>query len=159
MSRSSRRKSRSGVPSVVGVRFDDSDGDQLFKRSGEGNNVPSSLLPRAPEGVRRLLRYDSSSSAREQGYGAVRPMQSVVGARWSALRGLVTPVPRRPKPFHAKPAFGPSFNVVRVPFAKRVAFCVRRKQRKEVLFAKRVAGRGARSPGPYKRSFTSRFTC
>lgn len=41
----------------------------------------------------------------------------------------------------------------------RVRFCVQRKSRKEVLFAKGVAGRRGRSPGPYRRKQSSYYSC
>lgn len=46
---------------------------------------------------------------------------------------------------------------LRVP--AKVAFCVRRKQRREVLFSLRVAGRRGSAPGPYRRTPDSYYTC
>lgn len=46
---------------------------------------------------------------------------------------------------------------VRVP--ERVKFCVQRKERREVLFARRVAGRRGTAPGPYRRSPKSQWSC
>lgn len=41
----------------------------------------------------------------------------------------------------------------------RVALCVKRKIRREVLFGKSIAGRRGGSPGPYRRSPESAYSC
>lgn len=54
-----------------------------------------------------------------------------------------------------------AFNALKVPYPGRVEFCLRRKQRREVLFAKQVAG-FRRSPGrggSYVRSPFSSWSC
>lgn len=80
-------------------------------------------------------------------------------------RVVTTAYPRRVVPPPAKPKFGTQAYRVfeanrleaKLPFmseaSREVAearVCLLRGQRKEVLFAKRIAGRSGRSPGPYR---------
>lgn len=49
------------------------------------------------------------------------------------------------------------FNRLAIPFSKRADVCVKRKQRREVIFAKRFNGRnGGRV---YRRSYVSQYSC
>lgn len=46
---------------------------------------------------------------------------------------------------------------IRAPL--KVRFCLRRKERREVLFAKRKVGYRGSSPGPYRRTANSQWRC
>lgn len=49
------------------------------------------------------------------------------------------------------------FNRLAIPFSRRADVCVKRKQRREVIFAKRFNGRnGAKS---YRRTYVSAYSC
>lgn len=54
---------------------------------------------------------------------------------------------------------GRSFNVLQMLTPSRVAFCVRRKMRREVLFSYRRIGFSGSSPGPYRRNQNSQYRC
>lgn len=71
-----------------------------------------------------------------------RPAASVFGDDARVVERASAAPSRSPKVKFSRPAaLGFHFNV-----PERVAVCVRRKSRREVLFAKRRQGRGARSP-------------
>lgn len=125
-----------------------------YRRAGEAYypSSASTALPRTHEGVRRYQPWgiSSASLATPQGFyerfsrrPTVRPIFSLakpaVGrlspGRWSALSELQIRAPARAR------------------------FCVQRKQRKEVLFALRIAGRGAGGHGRYRRTANSAFSC
>lgn len=129
-----------------------------------GATIPS--LPEVPRGgVRRLLDFDepekSLLSQNWPGYGAGEPHVSLrrpAVVRVGRAPGRSTrPIPllqalRRADSWRA-------FRQLRVAQPGRDALCVRRLQRKQVLFAKGVAGRSGSAPGPYRRNQFSSWSC
>lgn len=51
------------------------------------------------------------------------------------------------------------FGRLRIAAPSRVRFCVQRLQRKQVLFARGIAGRRGSAPGPYRRTENSNWRC
>lgn len=85
--------------------------------------------------LRRVLRSPVASAVVRVGRP---PVRSVASQRRSALSWR-------------------AFNALQDNPRSRV--CVRRLQRKQVLFAKKVAGRRGGSPGPYRRNLYSQWGC
>lgn len=169
MSRSSRRRNRSvAVPEDVvrhsGLVFDDAlDSPDLQ----EGISLPTGVpllsdsqfsLPAAPWRLPSI----------ELGYGAephAKPVHRLSVARVRAwerarIRRLV----------HAKRVSADLaefrrarerrrllFNVLSVPFSKRARFCVKRKIRRQVIFAKKFSGRNGGKA--YRRTYESAYKC
>lgn len=48
---------------------------------------------------------------------------------------------------------------LRFAIPEKVKVCVRRQERREVLFARNIAGRGGGRHGPYRRSASSYYSC
>lgn len=141
------RRRRRDVPEVRGRPFDDSvDTPSVVQAGG-----PQFFSPN-----RRLPRREFSDSPDYRGYGgaphaifSIRPLK--VG-RKVALVG---------RTFPPMQAFFPAWSAFRslaVAMPSRARFCVQRKQRREVLFAKQVAGRRGLS-GPYRRTESSNWRC
>lgn len=65
-------------------------------------------------------------------------------------KGVVTPKARDR---------GQALSVLQVHRPEVVSQCVRRKERKSVLFAEGVAGRRGSAPGPYRRNVFSSYRC
>lgn len=141
--------------------------------AGETSYLSNGTLPRGPE-VRRLLDLDTLSrsfSDYSPGYGGrlESPIQVLrrVQARRLLPRGLpsvrVTRPATPPVDLRRIDESWRQFRALSVRVPERVAFCVRRRTRREVLFAKRVAGRNTRrSPGrggTYHRSQESSWSC
>lgn len=49
------------------------------------------------------------------------------------------------------------FNALAIPFSRRDSVCVKRKQRREVIFAKRYSGRNGGKV--YRRTYASQYSC
>lgn len=115
---------------------------------------PNGTLPRAQERVQQALER----LGLDWGYGGETPMSAVVQDAPGARRGL--------RGSFAGERFSKRSGykvLARLQLAvpERVLFCQQRKVRKEVLFAKRVAGR-RRSPGrggTYRRRAESQWRC
>lgn len=133
-----------------------------FSDAGE----PFSALPSVPRvpSVHRLFDLDriASKSSYGTGYGG-RPESPIKSLR-SVFRSPVVNVGVR----IGRPPLTPAsqkriaeswraFNVLQ--FNPRTSVCVRRVQRRQVLFAKGVAGYRGRSPGPYRRTADSSWRC
>lgn len=75
-------------------------------------------------------------------------------------RRVIGPVPM-PEPYRLNPLLKArsyrSLNTLRAD--KSVTFCVRRKQRREVLFARKVAGRKGLGGGGVRRTISSSWSC
>lgn len=125
------------------------------------------LAPAAPRSlVRRLLDIESSGNPDRlfwRGYGAREPHVSVR----DSVRRSVAPsfrrgaVSRSPLQAHSPSDSWAAFRKLKVSAPARVMFCVRRRQRREVLFAFGVPGkRGLRGAGGhYKRNAFSSWSC
>lgn len=132
---------------------------------GRGSVLPANLqLPR--DGVRRLLDLDSFGDPERiffsPGYGAGEPHRASSAVRRSVAPQFVTwSKPRSPLQAHLQRQSWKAFQVLQVQAPRRVVFCVRRKQRKEVLHALGIAGRrGLRGRGgSYHRTENSNWAC
>lgn len=119
-----------------------------------------------PGGVRRLLELDAYGQPERifwAGYGAAQPHVSPQSA---VRRSVVLPVFRSAKPLsplqaQQRNASWRAFNVLQIQAPRRVAFCVRRKQRREVLHAYGIAGRRGLvgRGGGYRRTADSHWRC
>lgn len=141
----------------------DSHADDLFTAGATFPSLPSSV-PRG--GVRRLLDLDSTEDKflPSWGKGATSPFASPQSVRRrSPVVRVVAGVPRGRSPItplQAKRRHALSMlSFQRLQANPRERLCVRRLQRKQVLFAKRVAGRRGGSPGPYRRNYLSSWSC
>lgn len=124
------------------------------ERSGRTVVVGSNgTLPRAE--LRRYSVPEGAQDVFDWGMGQ-SPMSAL-------LRGSVTSAGRVFQPSSAKRfldgRFKPVLTGLSVRYPTQMKFCVQRKERREVLFAKRVAGRRGGSPGPYKRREWSNWRC
>lgn len=156
-----------------GVAFDDSsDFHDDFVRAGA---IPPSLTAVAPPSIyrpsvyRELLDSELGDHSRfVGGMGADQaPIQQAPRRRsltWSRPRRDVVDArrlqPGRVRPFTSQQRIAASwreFNRLRLD--PRTATCVRRHTRREVLFAKRIAGRGGGRHGPYRRTLNSQWSC
>jgi len=122
----------------------------------------SSLPEVPPRGVRRLMELDGETVPRfnPPGYGGwatphARPRSSPVVRVGPAL-ARPRPLPS-PLQAHLNRASWRAFN--RLQARPQDRLCVRRLQRKQVLFARRVAGRRGSAPGPYHRNMWSSWSC
>lgn len=120
-------------------------------------------LPR--RGVRRLLEWDEFGSTRDwpRGMGGgpaphasprARQVVRVVRAGPLVVRAPVTPLQAR-----RRKADWLAFRQLRITAPGSVAFCVRRKVRREVMFAKQIAGRRGLGRGGVRRSESSNWSC
>lgn len=131
---------------------------------------PFTALPEVPpvrSNVHRLFDLDRIGSRSfgdfSPGYGGrlESPMQALRRVVRSPVTSAAVRVGRSP----VRPPVSPqaratwwrAFNALKVD--RRVPFCVRRLQRKQVLFALKVAGRRGGSPGPYRRRADSQWSC
>lgn len=130
-----------------------------FKRPGAplsyGANRARNRLPRAQERVQRTLR--SARLALLFGGGSVNPppplAKPVLQLNLPRKRLVVSPRTRK---------FKDPLRVLKMEHPRRVLFCVRRKARKEVLFAHSKVGYRGSSPGrrrTYRRTGNSAFRC
>lgn len=166
MGRSRRRRDdpssyrRAQPVRTYGYAFNDSAdsiADPVFGRGAEGSPA-NRRLP--PSGVRRLLDIDASPDVRLfRGMGR-SPMQAT---RFPQLVGGVAPVlsVRRPiAPLKVQRALDwQIFQTLQVRAPKKVSFCVRRKARREVLFALKRAGFSGSAPHSYRRTAHSHWSC
>lgn len=112
------------------------------------------------------LHLEDPRSKLAWGVWGLAPMRATVAdtPRWRALPRLkvsppLAPLKARIVARKAVQASWAEFNRLRAD--PRVAFCQRRKERREILFAKRIAGR-KRSPGrggTYHRNVMSQWSC
>lgn len=121
-----------------------------FKRSGEvfftSNGLP---LPRP---------YGEGVAPPRVSPGVFSPARRVEVFASSPRRLSVDPRPAGRRVARSfRPGKVPFQVVMRVP--ARVRFCVERKQRREVLFARGVAGRGGGRHGSYRRTANSYYSC
>ena len=128
------------------------------KRAGETYDFSNPRLPRAHESVRRMLR-DEERSRVERILELARPKATVYPGsplqRVSRYR-FESRTPSHP----AKPnRLSLELRRLRISKPHKVAFCVRRKQRREVLFAMRVAGERGVGRGRAWRRKDSQYTC
>lgn len=165
MSRSRRRRSRQpskhvqrhhyltsrewyNLPSTVGTWSVD-------ERTGGPNDRPKRSLPR-PNVLSRWMGLDTPRDV----YSRLAASKEEFGG-FPSLPRVSQRVFRAP-PRVSRPAKRGSFSplsLLRIFSPKRVVFCVRRKIRKEVLFALGRAGFRGSSPGPYRRTQDSQYKC
>lgn len=162
----SRRFRRAQPVSHRSVAFND-DRDSIGRDLLDAGADPIAATFGAPRPlVHRFTEFDHPSAVRRidallPGYGAGEPHEDLWRIR---RRRLVVPsASGSVRRFHsASPqvrASWQSLNVLRFPFPRSVDVCVKRKTRRNVLFAKGVAGRRGGSPGPYKRTVFSAWSC
>lgn len=152
---------RSQPVATAAVAFNDSTDSHVepYSIAGEASFPSTRSVPR--DGVRRLSWVDlveSIPSVSKPGYGAGQPHDYLVRRR----RRLPVPVrvPPVPHPFaRQRAASWQAFRLLKVRVPSRVRFCVQRHQRKQVLFARGVAGRRGSAPGPYRRTENSQWRC
>lgn len=116
--------------------------------------------------VHRFFEFDNNSAVRRvdallPGYGAGEPhvdLGRIRKRRSVVVRAGLPRVPSAPAS-HRRIASWRAFNVLQFPHPRSVDVCVRRRVRRTVLFAKGVAGRRGGSPGPYKRTAFSSWSC
>lgn len=116
-------------------------------------------LPRAQERVHRDLLHELLPEVHK----SVRGFNAEYLPRRYVPRVFVAPSPfppaRQPKVSKAVQGYG-HLRVLRMRAPARVAFCVRRKQRREVLFAFQRAGFGGSAPKRhYVRGVDSQYRC
>lgn len=134
------------------------------KRPGESVVVDSNRrLPRAHESVRRFLFEELQGSDRSVG-GVLRGLAPLsVAQRDVGLKQWVGVNRRSPtKRAFSKARYYNKLGALAIAAPSRVQFCVRRKVRREVLFAIRKVGRSGSSPGRYRRyrrTGDSRYSC
>lgn len=128
-----------------------------FERAGEATEYASNgTLPRAQERVQKAQERFSLP----WGDGGLAPISARVldapeRARTVTLSRPLAKRLSRPQQFKA-------LRVLQIKAPERVLFCARRQVRKEVLFARQVAGRAGRSPGRrgrYFRNQNSQWRC
>lgn len=129
-------------------------------RTGEHNyrSNKRALLPRPHESVRLessdVYRNPGSVLFSRETHIPTRParqLDKLLRAR------LLSPVNQNLNQALKNP-FAP-LRVVSIQKPAKVKFCVNRSIRKEVLFAKNIAGKKGSSPGPYKRTQNSQYSC
>lgn len=116
-----------------------------FERAGEATEFASNgTLPRAQERVQQAQERFGLS----RGYGGEPPYQqrAEIFLAEPPRAANVPPLTRRSSQFRA-------LRVLQIQAPQRVLFCARRKERREVLFARGVAGRAGSSPGRRGRYF------
>jgi len=128
-----------------------------------------SSLPQVPRsGVRRLLDLAEVGSDRwilDRVRGKGGDQAPLDGFRRRSPVVRVGPSFYRPRFVTSRPlqairrADWRAFQKLQVRRPSRDMMCVRRLQRKQVLFAKKVAGRRGGSPGPYRRNQFSNWSC
>lgn len=166
------RKNRSRI-ALTPVAFHDSSTflDETLVSRGA---LPTALPKVPPAGVRRLegLEYIRAldTAPEEQywrrlipGYGA-EPHASLIRRQKPRWATSLATSQKTHSPLQAKRRLigWQSFRELHVPQPKRQAFCISRLTRKQVLFAKQIAGHRKRSPGAgghYKRTYLSSYTC
>lgn len=176
MSRRSRRAAviRSGVPEVIGRPFDDAtdslDSQESLSLPGVDQWPDSPVYPSVPAAPVRLPTRSVGAGV----WGGTP--QAKQGHILNVNRALAWERKRRANLLHAKRVSldlqrwradrerrRAVFNVLASPFSKRARHCVKRKVRKEVLFALRSLGRiNKRSPGSggtYRRKVESHWRC
>lgn len=158
MARSKRKRSSNYVPRDRRVAFNDrrdSIDDPLTSwgasKVDATGGAPSSLVHR--------LRLAAAKAAQPLAgvWGGPAPYRFIpVNTLRSALASVRLPV-FRPAPA-SPPRFVAGMNVLPA-LQPRDRVCVRRLQRKQVLFAAGVAGRRRSAPGPYHRTMDSQRSC
>jgi hypothetical protein len=175
------RRRRHGV-STAGKPFDDSTDShvELIPQGGRADLTqaltPQVAPPSFTSNLGRLLRLAEDSSARV--WERAASQDSPRGARVVPLsrlslrsrvnrwaEGSVWGLPRF-TPLQASPVFlkpSPKRSTLnRLSLDPRQRVCLQRSQRREVLFARRIAGRHLRSPGrggSYRRGLMSQWSC
>lgn len=132
MARRSRRSEYRGRPYVAGSSFDLELPRDELRLSLDAFEVPAVGVP----GWVSLARQARS---------------------WRVLE----PVSRRSPPRAPAPPWGGGgvpFALV-TKFPRQVRYCMQRHSRREVLFARGVAGRRGSAPGPYRRKESSNWRC
>lgn len=169
---------RHPTPATQGFEFsDDSDASEVDRITSRDlyrlrvlppiHRYPS-LFPLAEQILseeRRTARLDDLHRRRSralEGAADFLPFRAPqIGPRQRARAARRTPLLRRP--YERSGRFWSALNVIPVVSPRRVWFCVKRKLRREVLFAFRVAGLNRRrSPGGaggYKRTLESGLKC
>lgn len=164
MSRRSRRAQARSVVLTEGLPFSDS-----FDPGADSLPSATPQVPRVLSPIQKLLRDELYSSRPVPKARAVLDYSwgrgpAVLEERRRARRAL----PRSIPPPHAKRLDRRLFikgwwnKLNRLQAKPYQLFCVKRKVRRSVLFAKRVAGYKRRSPGSgggYRRSITSQWRC
>lgn len=148
-----------------------------FQRGGGASfDAPNGTLPTAQERVQQAIE---SAALDGWGYGGEPPMQGPPGvweapvapngprpgARPRRLKDLRWPSPRRLLPSPAKRLSKrqqyKALSTLQIRAPRATLFCQQRRERKEVLFAKKIAG-FKRSPGrggTYRRRPESQWRC
>lgn len=132
-----------------------------IKRRGEAFYPSSGTLPPTQERVHRLQELDSGRSRTLSdlltGVWGEAPYQPTTLPRLQSQGFVAPPPPYRRISRPTKPWRLLQRLQIRVP--ARVRFCQQRKERREVLFSLRIAGRAGGSPGPYRRRAESAWRC
>lgn len=156
MARSKRR--RSFAPAARRVAFNDRRDfiDDTYLPAGASHIDATKGAPRSL--VHRLRSIPASGMLPNVGvWGGLAPYRfSPVNTLRSALSLAKFP---RPIPLlQAQPRFVLGMNVL-PRLNRRASVCVSRLQRKQVLFARGIAGRRGSAPGPYHRNMDSQRSC
>lgn len=165
-----RSRRRSSTPALTAVPFNDSADSHSragFLSGGGPPSRPSEAAPRAS--VHRLYRiaYSESDplSLLRSINGAGAPLQALNRSlRLRPVRALpLLPGKRLPHPppesQRRLAKWWRDFNALQVRVPSKVAFCVRRKQRRETLFALDIAGRRGLGRHGVRRNENSNWSC
>lgn len=140
----SRDKARELVPFRWGVPYD-------WTRT-ETVRPPTRFsvhrFPGRAEGT-DLVRWGLGARSAQASFDPVRAVHQLLGAS-PVVR--VGPSPRPLQAFRG-------FNVLRFPAPGKVLACVRRRMRREVMFAKQIAGRRGLGTGGVRRTADSAWSC
>lgn len=124
-----------------------------FKRAGELVYGSSGTLPRAQERVRRLSPLDSLFTVSQASAAFHEAAEDyALGRKPQHSYARLSPAKRFFRGYEA-------LRVLKLDAPNRVMFCIRRKLRKEVLFALGKAGFSGSTRGRYRRTADSQWRC
>lgn len=168
-----RRRRRRNQPALAGLPFSDSSpdshGDEFVSAGASQFFDATGTVPRARSNVHRLFELDTFGSAERRleisrVWGA-EPHASLSRRRSLYRVGSLAGRQTAHSPLASRQFPGlrwSAFNVLQVRVPEKERFCVSRKVRKGVLFARGVAGHRRRSPGAggrYRRTADSQWRC
>lgn len=132
-----------------------------IERAGELPRNNSNRLARLPRAHENVLRSILGLATQTPTRGAARPVRAVYpGARrelpkLAVSRAALTQSPAKPTRLKRPPLYQ-----LNIQAPSRVKFCVRRKIRREVMFARNMAGRRGIGRGKtWRRSENSNYSC